>query len=158
MLRRFPFDEDEVRPGRLVGVGEVDDDAVVGPDGIRLEAELLADPGGQGEARGRGELAGDRQNRMTSNSTRLRIAVSSGRSPGSPTTRSWRPELARPSTLEVVTPKRLEETSDRHQPEPHRPGGLGRLAGWVKTHRASIAILVPVLVLVGMVIAVVQLA
>jgi Dolichyl-phosphate-mannose-protein mannosyltransferase len=88
---------------------------------------------------------------MTSNSTRLRIAVSSGRSPGSPTTRSWRPEPARPSTLEVVAPKRPEETSDRHQPEPHRPGGLGRLAGWVKTHRASIAILVPVLVLVGMV-------
>jgi hypothetical protein len=89
---------------------------------------------------------------MTSNSTRLRGAVSSGRSPGSPTTGSWRPAPARPSTLDVVAPKPLEEPSDLHQPEPHRPGGLRRwVAGWVKAHRASIAILLPVLVCIGVV-------
>ena len=32
-------------PGRLLGVGEVDDDPVVGPDRVGLEAELVADPG-----------------------------------------------------------------------------------------------------------------
>jgi hypothetical protein len=88
---------------------------------------------------------------MRSNSTRLRVAVPPGRSAGHPATRSWRPEPARPRPLEVVASKRLEETSDRRQQEPHRPGGLRRLAGWVKAHRASIALLLPVLVLVGMV-------
>jgi hypothetical protein len=53
--------------------------------------------------------------------------------------------------LEVVASKRPEETSDRRQQEPHRPGGLRQLAGWAKGHRASIALLLPVLVLVGVV-------
>jgi hypothetical protein len=37
-------------PGRLVGVGQVDDDAVVAPDRVGLEAEAVAQPGAQRQA------------------------------------------------------------------------------------------------------------
>src|SRR4051794_21605271 len=43
-------DEDELGARRLVGVGEVDDDPVVGPDGIGLEAVVVADLGAEREA------------------------------------------------------------------------------------------------------------
>ena len=39
-------------PGRLVGVGQVDDDPVVGPDRVGLEAELVADARRQRQAPG----------------------------------------------------------------------------------------------------------
>ena len=45
-------DQHEVGGRRLVGVGEVDDDAVVGPDRVGLEVALVADFPGQGEAPG----------------------------------------------------------------------------------------------------------
>ena len=41
------LDHHQIGPGWLVGVGEVDDDAVVGPDRVGLESELLADPRAQ---------------------------------------------------------------------------------------------------------------
>ena len=47
VLELVRVDEHEVGAGRLVGVGEVDDDPVVRPDGVGLEAELVADPRGQ---------------------------------------------------------------------------------------------------------------
>ena len=58
VLELVGVDQHQLLAGRLVGVGEVDDDAVVGPDRVRLQAVLLADAGGQRErptrrARGR---------------------------------------------------------------------------------------------------------
>ena len=53
----------EVRARRLVGVGEVDDDPVVGPDRVGLEAELVADARAAAPAprrRGRGRRTGER--------------------------------------------------------------------------------------------------
>ena len=46
------LDQDQVGGRRLVGVGEVDDDAFVGPDRVGLEFALGADLGGEGEAPG----------------------------------------------------------------------------------------------------------
>ena len=46
------LDQDEVGGRRLVGVGEVDDDPVVGPDRVGLEVALGADLGGQRQAPG----------------------------------------------------------------------------------------------------------
>ncbi len=43
VLELVGLDQDEVGGGRLVGVGEVDDDAVVGPDRVGLEIALGAD-------------------------------------------------------------------------------------------------------------------
>jgi len=39
------LDHHEVGGRRLVGIGQVDDDAVVGPDGVGLQPELVADAG-----------------------------------------------------------------------------------------------------------------
>ena len=52
VLELVGLDQDEVGGRRLVGVGEVDDDAVVGPDRVRLEVALAADLLRQGEAPG----------------------------------------------------------------------------------------------------------
>ena len=52
VLQLVRLDEHELRAGRLVRVGQVDDDPVVGPDRVGLQAELLADPGGEREAPG----------------------------------------------------------------------------------------------------------
>ncbi len=52
VLQLVGLDHDQVGGGRLVGVGEVDDDAVVGPDRVGLEVALGADLAGQGEAPG----------------------------------------------------------------------------------------------------------
>ena len=52
VLELVGLDQDEVGGRRLVGVGEVDDDAVVGPDRVGLEVALGADLGGEGEAPG----------------------------------------------------------------------------------------------------------
>ena len=52
VLELVGLDQHELRPGRLVRVGQVDDDAVVGPDRVGLQAELLADAGGEREAPG----------------------------------------------------------------------------------------------------------
>ena len=52
VLELVGLDHHQLGPGRLVGVGQVDDDPVVGPDGVRLEAELLADAGAQRESPG----------------------------------------------------------------------------------------------------------
>ena len=43
VLELVGLDQHEVRARRLVGVGEVDDDPVVGPDRVGLQAELVAD-------------------------------------------------------------------------------------------------------------------
>jgi hypothetical protein len=47
VLQLVGLDEDQVRAGRLVGVGQVHDDPVVGPDRVGLQAQLVADPRGQ---------------------------------------------------------------------------------------------------------------
>ena len=52
LLELLGVDQNEVGGRRLVGVGEVDDDAVVGPDRVRLEVALVADLGGEREAPG----------------------------------------------------------------------------------------------------------
>ncbi len=52
VLELVRLDHHEVRAGRLVGVGQVDDDAVVGPDRVRLEAVALADAGAEREPPG----------------------------------------------------------------------------------------------------------
>ncbi len=54
-------DQDEVGAGRLVGVGQVDDDPVVGPDGVRLEVVLVADLGAQRQAPGGVHAAAERR-------------------------------------------------------------------------------------------------
>ena len=51
----------QVGVGRLVGVGQVDDDPVVGPDRVRLEVELVADPRRQRQAPGRVHPAAERR-------------------------------------------------------------------------------------------------
>ena len=63
VLELVRLDQHELLAGRLVGVGEVDDDAVVGPDRVRLQAVLLADPGAQTRGprrRARGRRTGER--------------------------------------------------------------------------------------------------
>ena len=60
LLELVGVDEHELGPGRLVGVGQVDDDPVVGPDGVGLEAELVADAGAEGQAPGRVHAAAER--------------------------------------------------------------------------------------------------
>ncbi len=45
-------DEHETGVWRLLGVGKVDDDPVVGPDGVRFQAQLVADAGAQGKTPG----------------------------------------------------------------------------------------------------------
>ncbi len=44
VLNLVGLEQDEVGVGRLVGVGKMDDDPVVGPDRVGLEVVLLADP------------------------------------------------------------------------------------------------------------------
>ena len=51
---------DQLGRGSLVGVGQVDDDPVVGPDRVDLELVLLADPGAQRHAPGRVDAAAER--------------------------------------------------------------------------------------------------
>ena len=46
------LEQDEVGRRRLVGVGQVDDDPVVGPDRVGLEVVLVADPGRERQAPG----------------------------------------------------------------------------------------------------------
>ena len=60
VLELVGVDEHELGPGRLVGVGQVDDDPVVGPDGVGLEAELVADAGAEGQAPGGVHAAAER--------------------------------------------------------------------------------------------------
>ena len=55
------LDHDQVRAGRLVGVGEVDDDPVVGPDGVGLEAELISDARAQRQRPGGVHPAAERR-------------------------------------------------------------------------------------------------
>ena len=50
VLELVRVDQDELRAGRLVGVGEVDDDPVVRPDGVGLEPVLVADASAQRQA------------------------------------------------------------------------------------------------------------
>ena len=69
-------------PGRLVGVGQVDDDAVVGPDRVRLQAVLLADAGGQREAPGGVHAAAERARARTPASRRSRRGSARSRSCG----------------------------------------------------------------------------
>ena len=45
VLRLVRLDEHQLGPGRVVGVGQVDDDAVVRPDRVGLEAEGVTDAG-----------------------------------------------------------------------------------------------------------------
>ncbi len=52
LLDLVGLDQDEVGGRRLVGVGEVDDDAVVGPDRVGLEFALGADLGRQSQSPG----------------------------------------------------------------------------------------------------------
>ncbi len=47
LLERVGLDHHELRRRRLVRVGKVDDDAVVRPDRVGLEAEVVTDPRGQ---------------------------------------------------------------------------------------------------------------
>ena len=54
------FEEHQVAVGRLVGVGQVDDDPVVGPDRVRLEVELVADLGREGQTPSRVDAAAER--------------------------------------------------------------------------------------------------
>ena len=55
------LDHHQVRAGRLVGVGEVDDDPVVRPDGVGLEAELVADARAQRQRPGGVHPAAERR-------------------------------------------------------------------------------------------------
>jgi hypothetical protein len=83
-------DEDEVGARRLVGVGEVDDDPVVGPDRVGLEAVLLADAAREREAPGGvdapavGLRTHSRQSPISSRKRSMTIVRSLG-------PRAWRP-------------------------------------------------------------------
>ena len=61
LLDHVRLDEHELRAGRLVGVGQVDDDAVVRPDRVGLEAVLVADAGAQRERPGGMDAAAERR-------------------------------------------------------------------------------------------------
>ncbi len=50
VLQHVRLDQRELRAGRLVGVGQVDDDAVVGPDRVGLQPQLVADLRAQRQA------------------------------------------------------------------------------------------------------------
>ena len=53
VLELVGLEQDQLAaPGRLLGVGEVDDDPVVGPDRVGLEPELLTDPRAEREPPG----------------------------------------------------------------------------------------------------------
>ena len=52
VLELVGVEQHQLRARRLVRVGEVDDDPVVGPDRVGLQAVLVADPGAQREAPG----------------------------------------------------------------------------------------------------------
>ena len=52
LLERVRLDHHEVGGGRLVGVGQVDDDPVVRPDGVGLEPEVVADARREGQRPG----------------------------------------------------------------------------------------------------------
>ncbi len=54
-------EQDEVGRGRLVGVGEMDDDPVVGPDRVGLELVLVADPRRQGKPPGGVDATAERR-------------------------------------------------------------------------------------------------
>jgi hypothetical protein len=47
LLDLVGLQQDEIGARRLLGVRQMDDDPVVGVDGVRLEPDLLADPGAQ---------------------------------------------------------------------------------------------------------------
>ena len=55
------LEQDQVGVGRLVGVGQVDDDPVVGPDRVGLEVELVADPRRERQAPGGVHAAAERR-------------------------------------------------------------------------------------------------
>ena len=52
VLELVGIEQHELGAGRLVGVGQVDDDPVVGPDRVGLQPVLVADPGAEREAPG----------------------------------------------------------------------------------------------------------
>jgi hypothetical protein len=86
---------------------------------------------------------------MTSNNLRLRAAAPSSVEPAM---RSKRPPPTQTMALGVITPESPDHTLDVHgQPPPMPPGRRRRLASWAKAHQASIAVILPVLVVVGLV-------
>ena len=61
VLELVGLDHDQIGRGRLVGVGEVEDDAVVGPDRVDLELELAPDLLPEGQPPGGVDAAAERR-------------------------------------------------------------------------------------------------
>ena len=81
-------------PGRLVRVGQVHDDAVVRPDRVGLEAELVADARAQRQRPGRVHAAAERARARTAASRRSRRGSARPRSSCRSAPRAW-PRAAR---------------------------------------------------------------
>ena len=125
-------------PGRLVGVGQVDDDPVVGPDRVRLQAVLLADAGGQREAPGGVHAAAERARARTPASRRSRRGSARSRSCGrsarraSPpaaragTRRGWWRPCRRGRSRAPASPGPGRRPSGRRRRSPRRALAAGR--------------------------------
>ena len=131
------LEQDQRGVGRLVGVGQVDDDPVVGPDRVGLEVELVADPRPRAPAprrRGRGRRtatgrrgASRRSRRGTSRPRASRRRARRGSPPAARAgrRRGSRPRGGRGRTRSASSPASLP-TASREKAPIARPSSGGR--------------------------------
>ncbi len=91
------LEHDQLRARRLLGVGQVDDDPVVGPDRVGLEPELVADPRAQREPPRGVDAPAERATARTAASRRSRPGTARRRSRGRTGRPAW-PPAARAGT------------------------------------------------------------
>ena len=89
LLQLVRLHQHEVGTRRLVGVGQVDDDPVVRPDRVGLQAELVADAGAQRQAPGGVHAAADTARARTGASRRSRRGSARSRSCGPRASPAW---------------------------------------------------------------------